>query len=67
MNEETRIARNRLQLIEVLLVVLLLGAGMAGYFYFSHAYLWAGVLFFIAALFLRNKLEDWFLDLRDRI
>jgi len=67
MNEETQTARNRLQLIELLLVALLLAAGIAGYFYFSHTYLWLGVLAFVAALLLRNKIEDWFLDLRDRI
>ena len=67
MNVETQTARNRLQLIEVLLVVLLLAAGTAGYFYFARTYLWLGVLAFVAALLLRNKIEDWFLDLRDRI
>ncbi len=67
MNEEIQTARKRLQLIEVLLVVLLLAAGIGGYFYFSHTYLWIGVLVFGLALLLRNKIEDWFLDLRDRI
>ena len=67
MNVETQTALNRLQLIEVLLVVLLLAAGIAGYFYFARTYLWLGVLAFVAALLLRNKIEDWFLDLRDRI
>jgi len=68
MNVETQTARNRLQLIEVLLVVLLLAAGMAGYFtLLARICACYGVLAFVAALLFRNKIEDWFLDLRDRI
>lgn len=67
MNEETQAARRHLGIIEVLLVILLLAAGVFSYFYFSHSYWWVGALCLIAAILLRNKVEDWFLDLRDRI
>ena len=66
-NAEKQMIRTRLELIEALLVVLLIGAGIFSALYFEHTRFWLGVLCIIAALLLRNKIEDWFIDLRDRI
>ena len=58
-------ALQRLEITEVLLMVLVLSVGLLAALYFSRTYFWIGLACFVAALLLRNKIEDWFIDLRD--
>jgi hypothetical protein len=66
LENRNRTALFHLELIEVLLVVLLLGAAIFAGIYLARTYFWLGTLVFVAALFFRNKIEDWFIDLRER-